>query len=220
MKMMSMPRCGVKDKIGRSKRVKRYELQGSTWKTKHLKYRIIKYPSKLQRETVDLMIRKAFDLWSNRSELMFEPVTDPKRFANIEIKFVKGKHGDDSPFEGPGGVLGHAFFPESGGDIHFDDEESWTIDSAMGTNLLQVANHEIGHSLGLSHSDEVDAAMSPLYTEYIPKYMLHNDDIQAIQKLYGMKIEREQDPELPSDPTEDAWNKFWDRILMQYNNVD
>ena len=37
--------------------------------------------------------------------------------------------------------------------MYFDDEEYWTIDSFVGTNLHQNAAHQIGHILGIKHSD-------------------------------------------------------------------
>lgn len=77
--------------------------------------------------------------------------------------------------------MAHAYFPVYGGDAHFDDAEQWTIDSFRGTNLFQVAAHEFGHSLGLSHSDVKSALMAPFYRGYEPYFRLDEDDIQGIQ---------------------------------------
>lgn len=58
--------------------------------------------------------------------------------------------------------------------------------SFVGYNLFLVAAHELGHSLGLSHSNVFGALMYPVYmatdTRY---YQLHQDDIDGIQALYG-----------------------------------
>ena len=50
-----------------------------------------------------------------------------------------------------------------------------------GTNLLQTAAHEFGHSLGLSHSDKNEALMAPFYRGFESKPKLNEDDIKAIQ---------------------------------------
>ena len=100
--------------------------------------------------------------------------------------FGQYEHGDGDPFDGPGGTLAHAYFPQFGGDIHVDDTEFWSIDSYKGTNLLQTMVHELGHSLGLSHSDVREAVMAPFYRGWDPFLKLDQDDRRAIQALYGV----------------------------------
>lgn len=56
--------------------------------------------------------------------------------ADIEIEFAKGAHGDGDPFDGKGSTLAHAFFPQFGGNAHFDEDEDWQTDSTAGGNNL------------------------------------------------------------------------------------
>ncbi|XP_072765543.1 matrix metalloproteinase-14-like isoform X2 [Anoplolepis gracilipes] len=224
-KLMATPRCGVKDKVGPAAdgRSKRYALQGSRWRTKNLTYKISKYPTGLNKQEVDKEIAKAFGVWSSATDLTFTRKAGHDN-VHIEIRFEVGEHGDGDPFDGPGGTLAHAYFPVYGGDAHFDDSERWSIRSYRGTNLFQVAAHEFGHSLGLSHSDVKSALMAPFYRGYDPSFVLDQDDIDGIQALYGEKTKSsghstprtpnvqthrpsppsEEDPELCKDPKVDA----------------
>lgn len=61
-------------------------------------------------------------MWTDVSALTITPTNST---PDIYAYFATGDHGDGYPFDGPGKVLAHAFFPENG-DAHFDDEEYWS----------------------------------------------------------------------------------------------
>jgi len=197
IEFMQKPRCGVKDIIDEDEdtprlrlkinsRGKRYALQGSRWRVRNLTYKIAKYPSSksgLSKKDVDETMEKAFKVWEKPTDLKFEKRTSGK--VHIEIRFESRFHGDDDPFDGEGGTLAHAFFPVFGGDAHFDDDEDWTVNTPRGTSLLMTASHELGHSLGLSHSNVRRSLMAPFYRGYEKDVRLDEDDIRGIQALYG-----------------------------------
>jgi len=193
---MQMRRCGVKDideddedhpriRLTIKTRNKRYALQGSRWRVRNLTYKISKYPirSGLSKKEVDETFRKAFGVWEKATDLKFQKKNSGK--VHIEIRFERRAHGDDDPFDGEGGTLAHAFFPVFGGDAHFDDDEDWTVNTPRGTSLLMTASHELGHSLGLSHSNVRRSLMAPFYRGYEKDVSLDIDDIRGIQALYG-----------------------------------
>lgn len=100
-------------------------------------------------------------------------------------RFGTLKHGQcTTPFDGRGNVLAHAFYPKSG-QLHFDDDEYFTDGTHIGTNLLAVAIHEIGHTMGLAHSTDINSIMYPVAHQYVPNLTLGKDDKNAIRYLYG-----------------------------------
>merc|ERR1719153_508964 len=184
LKLMSLPRCGVRDLVARLPgNVSRYQAQGSVWEKRTLSYRVTRYSRKMSATLVNADVRKAFKYWSDVTNLKF--FSKEKGDVDIEIGFFTFNHGDGDPFDGVGGTLAHAYFPRYGGDVHMDDSEVWTENSNKGTNFLQTLTHEIGHSLGLSHSRVSAAVMAPFYRGWDPAFKLHSDDIRGIQSLYG-----------------------------------
>ena len=59
-------------------------------------------------EKVREVMRKAFKKWSDITNLDFKE--DSKR-PDIRVRFEMGQHKDVFAFDGPGGVLAHAFYP-------------------------------------------------------------------------------------------------------------
>jgi Predicted Zn-dependent proteases len=53
-----------------------------------------------------------------------------------------------------------------------------------GMNLLDTAVHELGHALGLNHSNIPASVMFPFVKGYNPSLSLHEDDIRGIQVQY------------------------------------
>jgi len=164
-------------------RTKRYNLEGNRWGKTDLTYSITNYTPDMTKNQVERSMYDALKIWSDKTKLTFREAREGER-ADINIKFGGGNHGDYYPFDGQGGTLAHAFFPESG-EAHFDEDEHYDYQDGDGVNLLIVAAHEFGHALGLAHSNVPNSLMAPIYQGYVADYELDDDDVMAIQQLYG-----------------------------------
>uniref|UniRef100_A0A8D2JH90 Matrix metallopeptidase 27 n=1 Tax=Varanus komodoensis TaxID=61221 RepID=A0A8D2JH90_VARKO len=195
LEIMQQPRCGVPD-------VGQYVLALPGWKKTRLTYRIVNYTPDMKRADVETAIRKAFEVWSMVTPLTFSRVH--KGRADIMIEFATRVHPScPRQFDGPLGVLGHAFPPGHPfrGNVHFDEDENWITNSAE-FDLRLVAAHEIGHALGLAHSNDPRALMFPNYKplEDPTAFPLSRDDIDGIQAIYGPSLNPPNIPEKPTLP--------------------
>lgn len=177
------PRCGLPDEATSAS----FVLRGCKYNSAHLTYAFASESGNMLVEEAQRIIRGAFEEWARVSSLHFEEVL-PTENPTFQIGWFSGGHGDGDPFDGVGRVIAHAFYPPPcggphAGALHFDADETFAATVENGIHLGAVAIHEIGHLLGLAHSDERSAIMFPTYD---PEHLtLGNDDILGIQDLYG-----------------------------------
>jgi hypothetical protein len=213
IKKLRRSRCGMRDIPGRRSkrrkwdtekrrspaRSKRYVLRKRSWRTgspaRELTYYVKNCTNTLPFDVCKNEIREGIKRWTEAAPIFFREVGESEAAsADFTIYFVSGEHPkknlpkNDTPFDGPGGVIGHAYFPR-GGHIHFDNSETYSWNSDRGINLRYFTVHEIGHALGLEHSDVSDSVMIPVYDfetrGWAGSDRLYEDDIQGIRRKYG-----------------------------------
>jgi hypothetical protein len=154
------------------------------WKTTELTWTMTNTLTQFSVQDQEDAVQRAFDAWAERSALTFTKVAGD---ALINISFEQNDHGDVYVFEGADGVIGHAFFPQSArpGVIHLNRDKNWTLDGGGddGVDLFTALLHEIGHALGLEHTQDANAVMFAGYED--PRTALGDEDIAAIRQLYG-----------------------------------
>jgi hypothetical protein len=117
--------------------------------------------------------------WAKVAALTFTKAQQNGQPYQLEVNF-------NQAVDGPFGVLAFAYFPiptnpePIAGDIFYDEAEDWS-DPLF---LRLVTMHEVGHSLGLGHSEDPNALMAPFYNPSLSG--LTPDDIAGIQSIYGL----------------------------------
>ncbi|XP_030469881.2 metalloendoproteinase 1-like [Syzygium oleosum] len=197
LKQMSAPRCGVPDLV-HPRHAERNATKHSklrvvahfnffpnmpTWSKFRLNYAFGPIIGEVSPGEVREVCRRAFQSWSSVSQFTFGevPLEDS---PDIVTGFYRRDHSDGSPFDGAYNILAHAFTPTDGR-FHFDADEHWTTSlTSTQIDLESVALHEIGHVLGLAHSNDEKAVMYAVTLAGSVKRDLQQDDINGIRVLY------------------------------------
>jgi hypothetical protein len=139
-------------------------------------------------------MQSAFDAWSEPTGLAFVQVPEG---GQLVLDFADRSDQNESVFDGPGGALAEAT-PST---ITFDASEKWELldvphphraveeeggDSfwadASIFSVFVVGLHEVGHVIGLGHSDAAADVMSPYYLK--TKVALTENDLARARALY------------------------------------
>lgn len=156
-----------------------------------IKFHIYNFITSESKDRQILITQKALNQWGEHLGITFIGTSNPEE---AKIKFywwtqVIKESFDFEDFDGPGGTLARALISSEESDfyghIHFDINERWnfapTIDKDTGIiDFHTVLLHEIGHILGLKHSDE-SPLMKPYYNGV--NRVLSLDDINACVEL-------------------------------------
>ena len=168
--------CGLPDET-EGIHIDTYGSPGGRWPRGNLTYAVNVAGSTLTQGFVDGVLRAAFNQWQMAAPFFtFTQVGGP---ADIQVQF--GGTALNPQFGKPGGVLGVGTYPTDGR-LNFDAAETWNAGL-----LLSVALHEIGHVLGLSHSN---AEGSTMYPYDAGRGALDTETIGAIRNLYGWAPQR------------------------------
>jgi hypothetical protein len=165
--------------------------------------------SRMGPEAAQAEFRRAMAEWSKVAKITFQPGTNGSAPKTMNFFFASGAHGDSYAFDGAGRVLAHTFYPSNpnpepiAGDMHLDADENWNVGANI--DLFSVVLHEMGHGLGLGHSDNPNDVMYPYYKMVST---LADGDKTAILSLYaaadGTATSTPTTPTTPAAPTTPA----------------
>ncbi|KAJ7974492.1 metalloendoproteinase 2-MMP-like [Quillaja saponaria] len=202
IKQILIPRCGVPDIFDQtSSKHNHYKPNNPTidfvshyvffpqkerWNssTRNFTYSIHPVPEKVGIDKVRNAVASALRNWAAVTQFSFQEGAEGQK-TDLVIGFYSRDHGDGSAFDGPGNVLAHAFPPENG-NFHYDADERWSDNPAKDEyDLETVALHELGHVLGLEHSQDPNSVMVPFIGAGVIKRTLGKDDADGMHALYA-----------------------------------
>lgn len=143
-------------------------------------------------------IEEALRVWASAAPLNFVEVSDDGLAYGLSTHYgqLRFRHiyinGPDPPEPADPIAKAQAYFPpgpQYAGDVEFDHGDPWQASGTLHVpDILGAAIHEIGHTLGLNHTDDSNANMYWIFHRFqgLGTGQLFPDDIAGIQAIYGV----------------------------------
>ncbi|KAK0395894.1 hypothetical protein QR680_001476 [Steinernema hermaphroditum] len=167
-------RCGRADEIS-------FKDREPIWQKSVLTWSISSFPKQLTESEIREQIHRAFSAWEKALPINFLEISR-ERNANIVISFEERKPKESHDITGISAAETH------GARILLWNDQQWSYrnkNSTLGvTNLYHTLLHEIGHVLGMEHSQNPDSIMYPTFTS--EKKDIDQEDVDNVRKLYGV----------------------------------
>lgn len=169
----------------------------SRWGTKVISYFIRSYPTQLIHARTDAVFATAFANWEAVCDLRFIKASGADE-ANIVVDTGRGSR---AGVDGPLNILAWCQLPPGSSfngqlQMMLDGDEQWTDDpNSTGIQMLNVVAHELGHGLGLSHTNVPRQLLNPVYSVKIATPQSH--DIADVVSRYGEPTGQPTPPPIP-----------------------
>lgn len=148
---------------------------------RQLTYRLQGETCPLGAESFARASQRAMQVWAATGVVGFRPANE-REPADVTLGFRRGHHGACEPF-GPGADVAHTGPVAPGSFVHFDAGRTWSEHGGAGSvSMFHTALHELGHVLGLGHSEAENAVMG---TSSARPSVLSADDCAGLHSLYG-----------------------------------
>ena len=177
-----------------------------------LTYYVGNAPTGITQTEFEATVENALQVWADEIDVSFTQTNLPNQPDSIDFT--------SRPIDGTNGILAQAYFPDDlnrgsiAGDVRFDSMDNWEVGNEQGyraTDLMYVAVHEIGHSLGIEHLDDHDSVLASTVSANQSFEGLSQHDIDAAMELYAPAAVTPQTPTIidpvqndPLNPTNDA----------------
>ena len=171
------------------------------WEKPTVTYAMIRGTEDLPEDSMEIIaMNLAMTTWDFEIPLILQVV---KKNENPDITLEFSDSENDDYFKNSPSVLAYAYYPKTSleGVIKFNDDYLWSLDGKpvlapydptgrtkfKTYNMLHTLIHEIGHSLGLKHSEGQGLENTVMYPFYNAQLDLHEYDIERIVAIYGSR---------------------------------